>query len=129
MNTLYDIPLQKFTWKFGLGSYYEYFDDLKYQHNQRPKWLPYFAKQNNYNFTMVQAMFRVSREIAKMSLLGLGNTIIGFSDSKNRKTNCVLFYKGVHVTDCPIIVAEYQSKYAIFKHPNFESYGRVLVCN
>lgn len=25
--------------------------------------------------------------------------------------------------DCPIIVAKYQNKYAVFKHPDFENYG------
>lgn len=59
---------------------------------------------------------RVGNEIAKNALRGVGNT--RFRNS--------LYYKGDVVGDSPIIVAEHDGKYGIFKHPNFERYGFVL---
>lgn len=59
---------------------------------------------------------RVGNEIAKNALRGAGYT--RFKNS--------LYYRGDTVVDAPIIVAENDGKYGIFKHPNFERYGFVL---
>lgn len=59
---------------------------------------------------------QVSNDIAKNALRGVGNT--RFKNS--------FYYKGDETVDSPIIVAEHDGKYGIFKHPNFERYGFVL---
>lgn len=59
---------------------------------------------------------QVSNDIAKNALRGAGNT--RFKNS--------FYYKGDETVDSPIIVAEHNGKYGIFKHPNFERYGFVL---
>ena len=60
---------------------------------------------------------QVRNDIAKNALRGAGNT--RFKNS--------LYYKGDNLNvDSPIIVAEHDGKYGIFKHPNFERYGFVL---
>ena len=58
----------------------------------------------------------VSFKIQEKCRRGIGNT---------RYKNSI-YYKGDTATDSPIIVAEFDDKYAVFKHPNFERYGYVL---
>ena len=57
----------------------------------------------------------VSFKIEPKCRLGIGNT----------KYKNSIYYKGDSVTDSAIIVAEFNDKYAVFKHPNFDTYGFV----
>ena len=61
-------------------------------------------------------MNRAANLIARNSRRGAGNT----------QWENVLFYTGGNSSDCPIIVAEHDGKYGVFKHPQFEKYGFVL---
>lgn len=58
----------------------------------------------------------VSFKIKPKCRLGIGNT----------KYKNSIYYKGDSVTDSPIIVAEFNDRYAVFKHPNFDTYGFVI---
>lgn len=37
-----------------------------------------------------------------------------------------MYYKGPTSVDSPIIVAEFEDKFGIFKHPNFDDYGFLI---
>lgn len=54
--------------------------------------------------------------VAKRSMRGSAMTNFGK----------VWFYRGTSAPDAPIIVAEYQGKFAIFQHPNFDDYGFIV---
>lgn len=58
----------------------------------------------------------VSFKIQAKCRRGIGNT---------RYKNSI-YYKGIMASDSPVIVAEFDDKYAVFKHPNFEKYGFVI---
>jgi hypothetical protein len=58
----------------------------------------------------------VAIKIEEKCKRGIGNT---------RYKNS-FYYKGDKKSDSPIIVAEFEDKYGVFKHPNFERYGYVL---
>jgi len=58
----------------------------------------------------------VAFNIQSNSKRGVGNT---------RYKNS-LYYKGDKLSDAPVIVAECEGQYAVFKHPNFNTYGFVI---
>lgn len=63
---------------------------------------------------------RTRNRIANASRRGVGN------HEFDTDTHKVVLYGGSSVADFPIIVAEADGKYAIFKHPDFDNYGRVM---
>lgn len=63
---------------------------------------------------------RTRTRIAKESKRGVGNQEI------DTDTHKAVFYNGSNSYDSPLIVAEYDNKFALFKHPDFNKYGRVM---
>ena len=59
----------------------------------------------------------VAGKIAQNTRRGFGNT--RFED--------YMYYSGNNAVDRPIIVSEYNGKYALVKHPNFKKYGFRMV--
>jgi hypothetical protein len=58
----------------------------------------------------------IAFKIQSKSKRGVGNT----------KYKNSIYYKGDKLSDSPVIVAECEDRYAVFKHPNFEKYGFVI---
>jgi hypothetical protein len=126
LNSKIELPIHKHKWKFGLGDYTEYLDDGVTKTNERCKYLPYMARINIFNRDMFFTNLRIKNQIARKTRRGQGNTQLGYCLGKYQKISMAIYYKGQHCADSPIIVLELDGKYAIFKHPNFESYGEIL---
>jgi hypothetical protein len=58
----------------------------------------------------------IAFKIQSKSKRGVGNT----------KYKNSIYYKGDKLSDSPVIVAECEDQYAVFKHPNFDTYGFVI---
>jgi hypothetical protein len=74
-------------------------------------------KTSDSQFTTQIAELKAGNQIAVNAKRGAGNT----------KYENVLYYLGTHPADAPIIVVKHDGMYGVFKHPNFEKYGFVLV--
>ena len=125
-NSVFELPVNKYKWKFGFGDYTEYLDDGVTKTNERSKYLPYVIRVNIFNRGMFFKTLSIKKQIARKTRRGLGNIQLGYCYGKYQKISMAIYYKGQYCVDSPIIVLELDGKYAIFKHPNFESYGEYL---
>lgn len=82
--------------------------------------LPYIYRESSKDKFELYSWHRVKNQIAKQSRRGPGNT------RANIENLSAMYYKGNAQFDSPIIVSEYNGKYAITKHPDFEKYGFVV---
>jgi hypothetical protein len=85
--------------------------------------LPYIYRESKQDELDFYNYCRIGNEIAKQSRRGFGK-------SKVRIENLTsVFYQGSTPYDVPVFVHEFEGKYAVIKHPDFEKYGFVVNLN
>lgn len=88
----------------------------KWYLNSKFPFIHTYIRDNKQVWTEINER-RVANRIAQNTRRGRGNT--RFED--------YMFYNGSNTVDRPIIVSEYNGKYAILKHPKFADYGFKIV--
>lgn len=112
-----------YSWEHGFGSYNEYLPGGEQLFHKRHKWLPYVIRQNTNNVDTWREVQKLKNTIATNTSRGKGNTTVDYSYPMFGVRGKLLFYQGTNIIDRPIMVAEYNDKYAIFTHPDFNDYG------
>ena len=82
--------------------------------------LPYICTETTKDKFNILQWERIKNQIAKQSRRGMANIRAKIENLS------VSYYKGATPYDSPIIVSEYEGKYAIIKHPDFDKYGFVV---
>lgn len=82
--------------------------------------LPYAYRESKQDQLDFYNYCRIGNQIAKQSRRGVGKKKIRIENLTS------VFYKGDSPYDVPVIVSEFQGKYAVYKHPDFEKYGFVV---
>lgn len=86
--------------------------------------LPYIYRESKQDELDCYNYKRIGNEIAKQSRRGFGKTKVRIENLTS------VFYKGESpnsaLYDVPVIVHEFEGKYAVIKHPDFEKYGFIV---
>jgi hypothetical protein len=118
----------RYKWKFGFGNYCKFTKTGELIRVNRLKVLPYITKVDLLGQFYHFQKNKLKNKIALNTRRGQGNTTY-ITNIKDYGFNVYaehIFYKGNTAYDCPIMVIRYGEKYAIFKHPKFESYGFIM---
>lgn len=104
----------KYIWKFGIGKrvLLSNTGPIMLGGKNVPWYKPWLRIENTQQMWVMMQTQKAKNRIAQLTYRGAGNTQYGNS----------LFYKGKEY-DCPVIVSNYDKKYGVFKHPDFEKYG------